>query len=604
MKRSAVIYSLLIVVFVLFAGCPNTAGGDDEKGSITITIGNVVDGTNAARAAAWPPTVENGLVGELLHTITLSSTGQKDVVFRDKKIGDTISASLEPGKWRIEVEATVAGLLYATGDNEVTVVAGPNPSVTIDMKQEDSLKGVFFVATADEWIDAADAISEPGEYAIIVKGDFALPGYETSNTFGDATGVTVGIRGNGHTISLDETSINSLLCIGPNQTVIMGGLKLAGTNESVSAPLVLISGTGSAFTMNSGEISGNLVDQQGGGVYVRNGTFTMNGGKISGNSVVNGGGVYISSIGSSSTTFTMNGGEISGNTACYGSGVFITGGNATFTMTGGTISNNVLYTASTSSSDFGGGGLYITGGATFNMTGGMISGSTVDADSASPANGGGVYVNGANSSFTMTGGEISHNTVDQSGGGVYVRDGAFTMSGNAKVTLNEAASGGGVYIANGGEFTMEDGEVSGNTSANNGGGVWVMDSASTFIMNGGTVSGNTANNGGGVVVLNGTFYMQGGAISGNKAVVSGGGVYSYHSGSTFLIVTGTIYGSNASPAALRNTATDGSAALYTSGTAQYGTFDTDGEWVPAANDAEGVLDTTDDTIWVVDGELK
>jgi len=72
-------------------------------------------------------------------------------------------------------------------------------------------------------------------------------------------------------------------------------------------------------------------------------------------------------------------------------------------------------------------------------------------------------------------------------------------------------------------------------------------------------------------------------------------------GVTFRIVTGTVYGSNASPTTLRNTATNGAALYvvsnqYGSGTAERGTFDTDGEWVRS-----GSLSTTTNTIRMVNG---
>jgi hypothetical protein len=80
---------------------------------------------------------------------------------------------------------------------------------------------------------------------------------------------------------------------------------------------------------------------------------------------------------------------------------------------------------------------------------------------------------------------------------------------------------------------MSGGEISGNTANYFGGGVYISDSSYsfTFTMSGGKISGNTATYGGGVYVSNnGTFTKSGG---------------------------GTIYGSNESNSALRNTATSG-----------------------------------------------
>ena len=230
-----------------------------------------------------------------------------------------------------------------------------------------------------------------------------------------------------------------------------------------------------------------------------------------------------------------------------------------------------------------GGGVFLDDGA-FTMNGGEISGNTARrgfSSGASFAYGGGVWVSGG--TFTMNGGVISgnkttSNTDNDYGGGVYVSNsnvgnrGTFTMSGG-KITGN---TDGGVY--NHGTFTMIDGEITGNTD----GGVYV-DEFATFTMNGGEISGNTDY---GVFLDDGTFTMEGGKISGNT-----GGVYVW--GGTFRIVTGTVYGSDAAEG-LRNRS-----ALYVgdSATAQRGTFS--GEtW-----NSKGDLDTTDNTIKVVNGEL-
>jgi uncharacterized repeat protein (TIGR02543 family) len=131
------------------------------------------------------------------------------------------------------------------------------------------------------------------------------------------------------------------------------------------------------------------------------------------------------------------------------------------------------------------------------------------------------------------GAKITGNT----GGGVHLGDlGTFTMNGG-EISGNTASSGGGVYIGFFGTFTMNGGKISGNT-ASSGGGVHI-NSDSTFTMNGGEISGNTASSGGGGVYVSrsiiggGTFFtMSGGEISGNTAS-SGGGVYVDSSGTTF-----------------------------------------------------------------------
>jgi hypothetical protein len=102
---------------------------------------------------------------------------------------------------------------------------------------------------------------------------------------------------------------------------------------------------------------------------------------------------------------------------------------------------------------------------------------------------------------------------------------------SGKITGNTNRSfGGGVYIKRG-AFTMSGGEISGNSAgqaayAGDGGGVYI--DYSTFTMTGGTISGNIGNNGGGVYVSDYSFTMSGGEIKSNTAKGPspyGGGIY-------------------------------------------------------------------------------
>jgi hypothetical protein len=112
---------------------------------------------------------------------------------------------------------------------------------------------------------------------------------------------------------------------------------------------------------------------------------------------------------------------------------------------------------------------------------------------------------------------------------------------------------------------MTGGEISGNAAGGNyhvGGGVYVSDG--TFKMTGGKISGNTGSGGGGVVTgYGGNFTMTGGEISSNDAANSyGGGVYVTNG--SFTVTDSVIYGNDADPASLQNTASSG-AAVYISG---------------------------------------
>jgi uncharacterized membrane protein len=196
-------------------------------------------------------------------------------------------------------------------------------------------------------------------------------------------------------------------------------------------------------------------------------------------------------------------------------------------------------------------------------TGSKITGNTASSFSS---NGGGVYVSGI---FIMEGGEISGNEnrkiLDSSyGGGVHVDGGTFAMKGG-KINDNTVYSshtsdscrsyGGGVYVGSG-NFTMEGGEISGNTA---------------YTHN--TVRPHYSH-GGGVYVGSGNFTMEGGEISGNtvttyqynytRSSLYGGGVYVYSGTFSKTAAGAIVYGNNASPASLQNSAGGNGDAVYRS----------------------------------------
>ena len=327
--------------------------------------------------------------------------------------------------------------------------------------------------------------------------------------------------------------------------------------------------SGGTFNMYGGTVCGGSLGS-GGGVHVSSGTFNMYGGRISGNvskdtSDGGGGGVYVCN----SSTFNMSGNAVvSGNTAQYGSGVYLSS-NSAFTMsdhaaisgnsaamTGGgvfvssgsiTMSSDAVISGNSAGNN--GGGIYISYPGTFTMENGTISGNSADK------NGGGVYVHNSGA-FTMNSGSISGNSATQNGGGVYVENigTAFTMTGgtiggSTAADANTAKYGGGVYVKNG-TFTMSGGKVTGNSATEDGGGVRL--DKGTFHMSGSAViSRNTTDTyGGGVDVNNGSFTMSGGSITGNNAAgdspnwSGGGGVFVYDGGS-FTMSGGSITGNNA-----------------------------------------------------------
>jgi fibronectin type 3 domain-containing protein len=181
--------------------------------------------------------------------------------------------------------------------------------------------------------------------------------------------------------------------------------------------------------------------------------------------------------------------------------------------------------------------VYVNNGGTLIMnTGAKIIDNDISYYS-SRSGGSGVYVDGG--TFTMNDGEISGNSSRYGhGGGVYVNGGTFTINGG-EIFGNSTNfyNGGGVSVTDG-NFTISGGKIYGNSAGGyNGGGVSLTDGS--FTISGGEISGNTASYGGGVYVGGGTFTMSGGKIfKTSERRSNGSGVYIYDG--TFIMNGGEI----------------------------------------------------------------
>ena len=213
------------------------------------------------------------------------------------------------------------------------------------------------------------------------------------------------------------------------------------------------------------------------------------------------------------------------------SAVIVDGG--TFNLYSGSISDNKI-----TADNKNGGGVAVQNNGIFNMYGGSISENKSKSTATNFGYGGGVFVD--QSKFTMSGGEISDNTASKDGGGVYLKSAEFIMSGGtisyntslaATANIDHIVGGGGVYVGGGSTFEMSGGStIEHNTAATSGGGVNV-DTTAKFTMESGTISETNAQYGGGVYsksYMNNTnptkTTMYGGIISNNTAAENGGGV--------------------------------------------------------------------------------
>jgi hypothetical protein len=597
-----------------------SAAGYESKTSAAVTIAAL---TLQSIAVTTPPTKTTYTVGQTLDTtgmvVTATySNGSSKTVTPTSTSG---FSSTTVGSKTVTVHYTEGGIIRTTS---FTVTVG---TFTPDPPSDATVLYVAYTANGGGWpgsvtwataVSTINAAGDGANYAIIVTESFPIAGTGTGGKTFTPNNLTIYLAGKTGNERLYLNSNGRLLLIDATQTVTLEGLTLQGKTANTFSVVGLYA-PGAIFNMNSGKITGNTCST-GGGVLSA-GTFNMHGGEISGNTSTNGGGVSVNAGG----IFNMMGGEISGNTASASGGGVVVDGGSTFNMTGGKVSSNKA-----EATGYAGGGIYLTGeysseSSKFTMSGGEVSGNT----SAASATGGGVMVY-FNSTFTMTGGKISGNT--NSGVSVYSvanrPPSFFSMIGGEVSGNTSAGSGGGVNVGGNAAFTMTSGKVSDNTAATRGGGISVAGGGMSvigdnlFTMNGGEVSGNTANGtniyndgGGGVSIGVGTtFTMNGGTISGNTAANSGGGVavVGNSSGdSTFRIVTGMVYGSDAGALSNTATGTTGSAALFkgTAGFAESGTFDTTDPDNPIWNGADipmntGSLTARDATIHVVNGVLQ
>ncbi|MBQ7714937.1 MAG: hypothetical protein IJT70_03600 [Clostridia bacterium] len=195
--------------------------------------------------------------------------------------------------------------------------------------------------------------------------------------------------------------------VGPAVSVESGAFNMyGGTIHNCDGTVGAVTVFGGTFTMEDGEISGNIANNNGvgGGAVYNVGTFTMTGGTITGNtSWLYGGGVYNEgTFDLIDGTISNNGTALQGSTTASGGGIYTIG---TLNISGGEITGNTAQSCA--------GGILINGG-TCTMSGGTISGNSTSAYS-----GGGVFVDGTGS-FSMTGGEIVNNAATQLGGGIAV----------------------------------------------------------------------------------------------------------------------------------------------------------------------------------------
>jgi len=399
---------------------------------------------------------------------------------------------------------------------------------------------------------------------------------------------------------------------------ILDGGEISGNSTTSTGTLAGAPGHGGGvrvesdgrFDMHSGTISGNI-GQNGGGVFVRSGgTFRMSSGVIYGNEVAE------ADLRNTARSF---------GASLYNIGIseYGTFANGVFNSLGSLPSINITLHMENGILQMVDGSLSVqfTWLRLFAQSGGEYIVKISEDETVAPSD---TFITGSltlptgkdNLTIILRGiGEMRTVNLSANGSHFWVPSGV-TLVLDENVTLQGRTGNSNhlVRVNDGGTLIMNEGSrVVGNQNnatgpfVNGGGGVSV-NSGGVFTLDGGEISGNSTTNtstafgivpgGGGVrVEYGGRFDMLSGIISGNTGQYGGGVLVG--SGGIFRMGSGVIYGNEVAEADLRNTARSNGASLNNAGLSEFGTFNGVGVFT-----SSGDLPTTNNTIRVVNGVLQ
>ena len=328
---------------------------------------------------------------------------------------------------------------------------------------------------------------------------------------GGTGGSNPGANGGKATVTITGNPIIRTGSIGGGKTNSTSGRIGSATIDisggDIQAQFVMAAGAEikPSFTMTGGLIRNSdteddeyaHIQDNGGAVYLEDGTFKMSGGEIRRCSALKGGAIYIK--GTASTEFEMTGGKI---TECAskmdGGAVYLEGG--VVTLAGGEVSHNLANNGN-------GGGFCIVGG-NFSMPESgtaQIFENAAFSQNNKGGKGGGIYVTstGSNVNVNILSGQITENSSDRHGGGLAVD---IPVNDTEKEETTASVT---VGMSNGGN---ESPSISSNHTIVTGGGLYAKGKNANITINSGkikenTISGYVSNpdvaNEGGMVTLNG-----------------------------------------------------------------------------------------------------
>ena len=306
----------------------------------------------------------------------------------------------------------------------------------------------------------------------------------------------------------------------------------------------------SSLEMTGGNITGNMADEDGAGLYIDEGcTVNLDGTRIASNgksdddssdgfrlvsffsglsskgTCFSGGGVYVER----GAICQLNDCQIESNSAKNGAGINNRGELSIFSsIVRGNFSN------------YWGGGIYNAGSVVIEDT--IISTNKAFED------GGGIN---NHRKLVIKDSEVSDNIAGGNGGGIYICDnlsveGKTICNGVNKITQNRARNGGGVYIVNDmydGSFSrisLSGSTISRNVATRSGGGLYAGDDSNGLKLDAVTVESNNCEENGGGIYASSSLELVNCSIRLNTSSSRGGGVYAdYGSSDAELTITGT-----------------------------------------------------------------
>ena len=414
--------------------------------------------------------------------------------------------------------------------------------------------------------------------------------------------------------------------INKSLTLDLGGFTLSG-NSDAEAAVVTISGDETQVTVENGTVTGgknsgfritdadvtlnkvtateNTTDDNGGGIFIKNGTLNITGGAVTGNKAAGkpeefttatgggtikgmygGGGIY-----ARNSSVTLNNVSISENVQTnekddryHAGGILVYYGS--LTMDGCTIKNNhtyhanacgggayILHADSTISNSyienntaFNGAGIYFYDAVDFaedKCTGKhthLITGSTISGNTASNI-GGGMYL-ATTSNLTLRNSKLLKNDGAKQGGAIVAYSSGTIELDGASISENRAESGAGIYawgttVCNTDIRLLNDTAIDKNAASGYGGGIYAYATANTLSVTAenSSVSGNTAAGGAGIftyktdpAVIN--VDLQSGAVMHNNNAVTdmGGAIYAYNAANINIAKNSAVYNNTAKTA--------------------------------------------------------